>query len=105
MAAVTSGLERHWLAVALQSYQDLWINSSPRCPDKLSLLRYVLGRILAARTGHSDFVDYHEPFNHEDAHLHCRCDASKSQSTSSSAEWLRAASSDPRSPLQGQFPS
>jgi ribonuclease HI len=77
-AAVISGLQRHWQAAAPQSYQDLWIASSPRCPDELRLPRHLLGRILAARTGHGDFADYHERFNHEDAHLYCRCGARKS---------------------------
>ncbi|XP_077661359.1 uncharacterized protein AFUA_7G08210 [Aspergillus fumigatus Af293] len=53
-----SGLQKHWQA--------------------LRLPRHLLGRILAARTGHGDFADYHERFNHEDAHLHCRCGARKS---------------------------
>jgi ribonuclease HI len=77
-AAVTSGLQRHWQAAAPKSYQDLRITSSPRCPDELRLPRHFLARILAARTGHGDFADYHERFNHEDAHLYCRCGARKS---------------------------
>ncbi|KAJ5904840.1 uncharacterized protein N7473_001756 [Penicillium subrubescens] len=76
-AAMISSLQRHWQAVAPQSYQDLWITSFTSCPDELRLPRYLLGRILAARTGHGDFADYHERFNHEDAHLHCRCGARK----------------------------
>lgn len=73
-----SGIQRHWQAVAPQPYQDLWIISSPRCPNELHLPRHLLGRILAARTGNGDFADYHKRFNHEDAHLHCRCGAKKS---------------------------
>jgi ribonuclease HI len=77
-AAIFSGLQRHWQAAAPQSYQDLWITSSPRCPEELRLPRHLLARILAARTGHGDFADYHERFNHEDAYLQCRCGARKS---------------------------
>jgi hypothetical protein len=66
-----------WTTVAPQPYQDLGITTSPKCPDELRLARSLLGRILAARTGHGDFADYHERFNHGDAHLLCRCGARK----------------------------
>jgi ribonuclease HI len=66
-----------WKTVAPQSYQDLGINSAPSKPKELSLSRATLGRILASRTGHGDFADYHERFSHEDAHLYCRCGARK----------------------------
>jgi hypothetical protein len=36
-------------------------------------------RILAAKTGHGDFADYHERFNHEDAYLLCSCGERKSR--------------------------
>ena len=63
--------------MAPQSYRDLGITTSPKCPEELQLIRPLLGRILAACTGHGDFADYHERFNHEDAHLLCRCGARK----------------------------
>jgi ribonuclease HI len=66
-----------WLAVAPQSYRELGITTSPKLPDELQLARSLLGRILAARTGHGDFAEYHERFNHEDAHLLCGCGARK----------------------------
>lgn len=46
-ATMISDLQRHWQTVAPQSYQNLWINSSPSCPDELRLPRCILGRILA----------------------------------------------------------
>ncbi len=36
-----------------------------------------MGRLLAARSGHGDFADYNEIFNHEDALLTCSCGALK----------------------------
>ena len=66
-----------WLAVAPQSYQDLGIRTSPPSPEELKLSRSLLGRILAARTGHGDFAAYHERFNHDDAYLFCSCGARK----------------------------
>ncbi len=41
----------------------------------LSLSRPILARILAARSGHEDFADYHEQFHHLSATLRCRCGA------------------------------
>ncbi len=66
-----------WAVVAPQLYRDLGITTSPRTPKELSLPRNPLSRIIAARTGHGDFADYHIRFNHEDAHLLCRCGARK----------------------------
>ena len=50
----------------------------PARPEELWLKRPLLGRLLAARTGHGDFADYHERFNHEDAYLLCGCGSRKS---------------------------
>jgi ribonuclease HI len=66
-----------WRTVAPQSYRDLGIDSAPRVPKELSLPRAALGRLLASRSGHGDFADYHERFNHDDAYLLCRCGARK----------------------------
>ena len=63
--------------------QGTLYNSVPAKTKELLLPRFILGKTLAARTGHGDFADYHERFNHEDASLHCRCGA---RYTSSSAE-------------------
>ena len=38
---------------------------------------HVLGRLVAARTGHGDFAGYHERFKHEDALMACSCGAPK----------------------------
>ncbi|EED11975.1 conserved hypothetical protein [Talaromyces stipitatus ATCC 10500] len=72
-----SAAQSQWQKVAPQSYQDLEITTSPKRPGKLQLNRLDLGRIIAARTGHGDFADYHERFNHDDAYLLCRCKAQK----------------------------
>jgi hypothetical protein len=70
-------MDKLWKTVAPQFYRDLGIDSSPRTPKELSLPRATLGHILASRSGHGDFADYHERFNHNDAHLLCRCGARK----------------------------
>jgi hypothetical protein len=43
------------------------------CPPELELTRETLHRLLAARSGHRDFAEYHERFEHEDAVLECSC--------------------------------
>jgi ribonuclease HI len=66
-----------WRTVAPQSYQELGIITSPLPPDELKLRRHILGRILAVRSGHGDFADYHERFGHEDAYILCSCGSRK----------------------------
>ena len=44
----------------------------------LTLQRQVLGRILASRTLHGDFADYHERFRHANAENRCSCGKRKS---------------------------
>ncbi|EED16622.1 conserved hypothetical protein [Talaromyces stipitatus ATCC 10500] len=78
-----------WQSVAPQTYQDLGITTSPKHPGELQLNRLDLGHIIAARTGHGDFADYHKRFNHNNAHLICRCRARK-----------RRASRPPRPPSE-----
>ena len=68
-----AAIEQLWLTVAPPTYRSLGITSSPLPPKELSLPRGILGRIIASRTGHGDFADYHERFNHQDAYLFCRC--------------------------------
>lgn len=77
--SVSQAITRLWRTVAPQHYRDLGIQTSPLNPKELLLPRAILGRILAARSGHGDFADYHERFNHVDAHLYCRCGARKAQ--------------------------
>src|SRR4051795_11119876 len=77
-SSATAQAQTHWKKVAPQAYQDLEITTSPTRPEELKLPRPILGRILAARSKHGDFADYHERFNHTDVHLLCRCGARKS---------------------------
>lgn len=70
--------QKLWNTVAPQAYRDLGITSVPSRPEELLIARSLLGRLLAARTGHGDFADYHERFNHEDAYLLCGCGCRKS---------------------------
>jgi ribonuclease HI len=71
-AKARESVSRLWLATAPQSYQDLGIKYSSDTAE-LCLKRGALGRILASRSSHGDFADYHERFHHEDATLSCGC--------------------------------
>ena len=76
-AKATAAAHKLWLAVLPLTYRDLCISTAPRRPGELQLPRALLGRLLAARTGHGDFADYHIRFQHDDAYLLCRCGARK----------------------------
>ena len=64
--------ETYWTENAPQQYKDLSIRLDRR-PHELSLPRATLGRLLAARSGHGDFAQYHERFGHEDTMIECSC--------------------------------
>ncbi|KAJ5761312.1 hypothetical protein N7520_008468 [Penicillium odoratum] len=65
---------------APQAYQDL--NIQPHTKSSRArehrLPRGVLGRLLAARTGHGDFQAYHERFHHRNSLTTCSCGKPKS---------------------------
>lgn len=62
---------RRW--ARLSNYERLEILRSSCRPKELSITRSTLAHILAARTAHGDFADYHVRFHHDDAYLNCRC--------------------------------
>lgn len=65
-------IKQWWRKAAPKGYQDFGIASAPAKPAELSLPRAVLGRLVAARTGHGDFQEYHQRMGHPDARP-CRC--------------------------------
>ncbi len=46
---------------------------------ELNIRREVIGWLIAARSGHGHFADYHERFGHEEQDLHCECGRRSSQ--------------------------
>ncbi|KJZ68930.1 hypothetical protein HIM_11673 [Hirsutella minnesotensis 3608] len=62
-----------WDASALDKYQSLTLKFPSSCPPELALPRTMLYHLLAARTHHGDFADYHERFQHNDACVTCSC--------------------------------
>ena len=53
-----------WEKEAPARYKELGIRLASGCPPELELARATLHRLLAARSGHGDFADYHERFEH-----------------------------------------
>ncbi len=60
-------------------YTRLGLEASLRCPRELKLPRRTLHHLLAARSGHGDFTEYHVRFGHEDAALQCSCGRDKTE--------------------------
>ena len=67
-----------WASHAPEQYRLLGLLCKRRKPPELQLPRRLLHKLLAARTGHSDFVAYHQWFNHQEAILTCSCGREKS---------------------------
>ncbi|XP_044720134.1 endonuclease-reverse transcriptase domain-containing protein [Hirsutella rhossiliensis] len=64
-----SAFKAWWEASAPEQYKPLHLKPTTGCPLELKLPRPLLHHLLAARTRHGDFADYHERFNHDDARL------------------------------------
>ena len=62
-----------WEVSAPKQYRDLRLDATTGCPPELTINRPLLHHLLAARTHHGDFADYHERLNHDDARLTCSC--------------------------------
>ena len=62
-----------WESSAPEQYKDLDLVATTCCPPELALSRPLLHHLLAARTRHGDFADYHERFDHHGARLTCSC--------------------------------
>jgi ribonuclease HI len=61
-----------WESSTPERYEALDLKATAS-PKELSLPRAPLHHLLAARSHHGDFADYHERFNHDDAQLNCSC--------------------------------
>lgn len=65
-----------WLTHHPRTYSLLELRADGP-PPELSLSRFALGHLLAIRSGHGDFADYHQRFQHDDAVLRCTCGSFK----------------------------
>ena len=77
---------------ALKSYHELGLEPTTRVKSmpEMALKREVLGWLIAARSGHGHFADYHERFGHEEEHIHCKCGQRRSKSHPFSCSSARA---------------
>ena len=69
--------DKWWKSAMHERYRLLSITDAPVRPKELQLPRSLLGRIIAARSNHGDFADYHLRFNHTNAEMYCYCNARK----------------------------
>lgn len=76
-AARQEALNDWWHKNMPKRYRGLGLMSDMKPTKELTLPRRQLHWLLAARTGHGDFADYHRRFNHEDAILQCSCGKDK----------------------------
>jgi hypothetical protein len=62
-----------WTTAAPERYKPLKLKASTRCAPELATPRPALHHLLAARTHHGDFADYHRRFKHANARPTCSC--------------------------------
>lgn len=71
-AKLSKDLAHYW-EVQPERHRRFLPRFTPGTPKELSLPRKVLGRLLAERSGHGDFAEYHQRFQHDTAKLQCAC--------------------------------
>ena len=66
---------------AMKYYQELEIQSTTniKVMPEMKVSRKVLGWLIAARSGHGHFADYHERFGHEEEDKRCKCGQRRSR--------------------------
>ncbi|KAI0994911.1 hypothetical protein K3495_g13269, partial [Podosphaera aphanis] len=89
-------LGQYWNLQAPRRYKELGIEMKFRLPMELfSTPRLSLGRLLAARSRHGDFAEYHRRFKHTEAEIYCSCGQEKSPEHPFSCQLLRRSNSRP----------
>lgn len=105
IAQIKSSRDRWWEIHAPRSYTQLEINSAPLLPKELHLSRRSLGQLIASRTGHGDFANYHTRFNHQNANLQCHCGSPKAQLHFFYCRILRRRNGRPPGPISSLIPN
>ncbi|RAL62915.1 hypothetical protein DID88_004756 [Monilinia fructigena] len=96
--AATSDWWSRCLTGLSASYRKWGLGYSIAEPPELRLPRTLLHRLLAARTAHGDFAQYHRRFGHTDAELNCLCGYAKKLLSISCSVRSPSASSMPGRP-------
>lgn len=93
-----------WNRSAPERYKILGIQMTTRIPSELHMLtRKILGKLLAARSGHGDFADYHRRFKHENAVMNCECGSEKTPEHPFYCRKMRRSTRKPRCPEGGNI--
>lgn len=66
-------IDEWWFKACPARHRDLDLEMRRQKPPELVLLRWLLHRLMAARTWHGDIASYHQHFNHSDATLEYVC--------------------------------
>ena len=70
-------VESWWLKHRPSRYEELDLRMKRKRPPELALPRWAHHHLVAARTGHGDFRNYHERFGHEWENCKCVCGREK----------------------------
>ena len=70
-------VEEWWQKYRPKRYKDLDLFMRYKRSPELALPRWAYHRLIAARTGHGDYADYHRRFNPEHEDLKCVCGREK----------------------------
>lgn len=70
---LSDAFQAWWQEHVPEQYKELDLDAIPRCPRELSIPRPALHHLLAARSRHGDFANYHERFKHDSARVTCSC--------------------------------
>lgn len=68
--------EKWWQKHRPNRYEELDLKMKRKRPPEC-LPRWAYHRLIAARTGHGDFIGYHERFKHQNADNKCTCGREK----------------------------
>ena len=73
--------ESKGISKSIKMYHELKIRptTNAKSMPEMNLSREVLGWLIAARTGHGHFADYHDRFGHEEVDVYCRCGQRRSR--------------------------
>ena len=70
-------VEQWWQKFRPERYKDLDLYMRCKQSLELALPRWAYHRLIAARSGHGDYADYHRRFNPEHEDLKCVCGLEK----------------------------
>lgn len=73
------GVKSSLQSIIIYQERKIYPTTNVKSMPELNLNREVLGWLIANKTEHGYFADYHERFGHKEADLQCRCGQKRSQ--------------------------